>query len=80
MIVQIRFVCSQSRITPTKENGFSVRLLAENSGHVTVRLTVTPSSGSRLQLRGGKQLTDTVQIKVELCLHTSHLRPVYVIC
>ena len=45
-------------------NDFSVRLLADSSGHVTVKLTVTPSSGSRLQVKSGKKLTDAVQIQV----------------
>lgn len=55
----------QSSIVPPPDNDFSVRFLAQTSGHVTVRLRVTSQGGSEVrQIRDGRVLSDSLQLEV----------------
>ena len=70
----------QSAIEPVSDNDFARRLFAEEPGHVTVTVTLTPATGSNLQLpRHAIQLSDEIQIQVGVVILTVYFLQCYLL-
>ena len=54
----------QSGVRPNQEGNFAVQMVALETGHVSVRLEVTPAAGSS-QIIGDMTLRDELQIQVK---------------
>ena len=54
----------QSGIHPSAVNNFAVHLLAQEAGHVTVKLRIIPSNSKCIQTKHNKTLIDEIQIQV----------------
>ena len=53
----------QSGVRPNQEGNFAVQMVAMETGHVSVKLEVTPTAGSS-QIIGDMTLRDELQIQV----------------